>query len=400
MAKKIKEKTASSLYQHYQNLILLTAVTIFTTIILWLPFFLHLESVWGIPIPKDGMATVVANYDGPYYIVAAKTLYDPKELSENTAFTLPPIYYTAHYPLYPLLIRAVATVLPFIGYPYAMIMVTLISGVLAICMFYLLLHALGFKKEALWLALIFTVFPARWLIVRSVGTPEPLFLFTIIASIYFFYKEKWWLAGLFGAFAQMTKPPGILLFVAYLIAIVAPTWPDLAHTNAAAWIKKLKWRAYPILLIPLTLVGIYIFYGIRYGDFLAYFNSGDNIHLQFPPFQVFNPSQAWVGSFWLEEIIWLYVFGAVGVFYLIKQNKPTLASFVGIFFASILFVAHRDIARYMLPIVPFLFVAYAKLLTSREFKFAFALILVPIYLFAIAFISGNVSPIGDWGPLL
>lgn len=384
----------------YQNLILLSCVAIFTTIILWLPFFLHLESVWGIPLPRNGMATVVANFDGPYYIVVAKTLYNPDALQNNSAFTLPPIYYTAHYPLYPLLIRGVATVMPFIGYPYAMILVTLISGILAVCMFYILLNDLGFKKEAMWLALIFTVFPARWLIVRSVGSPEPLFLLTIMASIFFFRKEKWWLAGFFGALAQSTKPPGILLFVAYSIALVAPNWHQLATTNLTSWIKKLKWRAYPILLIPLTLVIIYIFYGFQYGNFLAYFNSGDNIHLQFPPFQAFNPSEAWVGSFWLEEIIWLYIFGGLGVLYLIKQKRPLLASFVGVFFATILFVAHRDISRYMLPIVPFLFVAYAKLLTSREFKFVFALILIPIYLFAIAFIAGNISPISDWGPLL
>jgi Gpi18-like mannosyltransferase len=384
----------------YQNLILLACVSIFTTIILWLPFFLHLEKVWGIPLPRDGMATVVSNYDGPYYIVAAKTLYDPEALANNTAFSLPPIYYTAHYPLYPLLIRGTATIMPFLGYPYAMMIVTLISGTLAVCMFYLLLQQLGFKKEAMWLALIFTVFPARWLIVRSVGSPEPLFLLMIMASVYFFNKEKWWYAGLFGALAQATKPPGILLFIAFVVALVAPSWPQLANTNMVAWVKKLKWQAYPILLIPLMLLGIYIFYGIRYGDFLAYFNSGDNIHLQFPPFQVFNPAQAWVGSFWLEEIVWLYVFGGLGVLYLMKQKRPTLASFVGIFFATILFVAHRDIARYMLPIVPFLFVAYAKLLNSREFKLVFALILIPIYLFAISFMSGNISPISDWGPLL
>ncbi len=384
----------------YQNLILLASISIFTTIILWLPFFLRLEQFWGIPLPKDGMATVVANFDGPYYIVAAKTLYDPEAIKSNTAFSLSPIYYTAHYPLYPLLIRTTATLLPFLGYPYAMMIVTLITGVLAVCMFYLLLQELGFKKEALWIAMIFTIFPARWFIVRSIGSPEPLFLLTVMASIYFFYKEKWWLAGIFGALAQMTKPPGILLFIAYVIALIAPRWHQLGNTNAVTWLKKLTWRAYPILLIPLTLIGIYIFYGIRFGDFFAYFNSGDNIHLMFPPFQVFNPQQAWVGSFWLEEIIWLYIFGGLGTIYLYKQNRPILASFVAIFFTSILFVAHRDIARYMLPIVPFLMIAFAKFLNTREFKWVFALLLIPIYLYAISFISGNISPISDWGPLL
>jgi len=184
------------------------------------------------------------------------------------------------------------------------------------------------------------------------------------------------------------------------LSLIITQWPKIAHTDFANWIKKFEWKAYPLLLIPITLLGIYAFYGVRYNDFFAYFNSGDNIHLMFPPFQVFNPSQPWVGTFWIEEVIWLYIFGGLGFFYLIKQGYITLASFVGIFFLSILFVAHRDVSRYMLPIVPFLFIAFAKLLVSKEFKYVLILILIPIYLYAIAFITNNVTPIGDWSPLL
>lgn len=383
-----------------QDLLLLGFITVFTTLLLWLPFFLRLESFWGIKLPRDGMATIVANFDGPYYIVAAKTLYDPQKIEENFAFPLPPIYYSAHYPLYPLLIRGVATVFPFLVYPYAMMLITLVSSVLAIWMFYILLGEAGLKKQALYLAAIFAVFPARWLIVRSVGSPEPLFLFTIMASIFYFRKQKFWPAGIFGGLAVATKPPGILLFFAYLLTLVAPNFQKLAHQDLGSWLKKLEWKAYPILLIPATLILIYAWYGIRFGSFLAYFNSGDNIHLMFPPFQVFNPGQAWVGTFWLEEIIWIYLFGALGTLYLVKQKKYTLASFVGVFFLSILFVSHRDIARYSLPIVPFLFVAFSKLLTSKEFRWVLLLLLIPIYLFSLAFIAGNVTPIPDWAPLL
>ena len=43
--------------------ILLTSLL--PTLFVWLPFFFRLDSIWGIPLPKDGMATIVANYDGP-----------------------------------------------------------------------------------------------------------------------------------------------------------------------------------------------------------------------------------------------------------------------------------------------------------------------------------------------
>lgn len=389
-----------SVFEKYKNLIFLAVLTIATTVAVWAPFFFRLENVWGIKLPNSGMATVVSNYDGPFYLVAAKSLYDPEVIKNDFPFSLDPIYYSAHYPLYPLLIRGVATAFPFLGYPYSMILVTVLTSVFAVWIFYLLLIELNLKKYALVLAAIFTVFPARWLVVKSVGSPEPLFIATLLASLYFFLKEKWWLSGLFGALAQATKAPGILLFVSYLVTLVANNWSKLAHVDSARWLKNFPWRAYPILLIPLTLLSIYIFYGQRYGNFFAYFNSGDNIHLMFPPFQVFNPGQTWVGTFWLEEIIWLYLFGFLGVISLFRQRLTALGSFAGIFFLSLIFVSHRDIARYALPLVPLLIIAWAKVLASKEFKWALLFLLIPIYLFALAFIANNMTPIGDWSSLL
>lgn len=383
-----------------RNLLLLAILTVATTFVLWLPFLLRLPEFWGIELRRDGMATVVANYDGPYYIVVAKTLYNPQAVVASFSFPLPSIYYSAHYPLFPMLIRGVDTIFSFISYPYAMMAVTIVTSILAVWMFYILARSVGLAKHALWLSIIFLIFPARWLTTRSIGSPEPLFLLLIMASVYFFDKKNWWLAGILGALAQLTKSPAILLFVAYIIAIIAPHWQNLAHTNTSAWIKNLPWRAYPILLIPLTLLGLFAFYGYVYGDFFAYFNSGDNLHLFFPPFQVFNPEATWVGTFWLEEIIWIYLFGALGIVYLIKQKRAAMASFVLIFFVSTLFISHRDLARYSLPIVPFLLIAFNRVIIRPEFKWVVLVLLVPIYLASIVFINNNVTPIGDWQPLL
>ena len=73
---------------------------------------------------------------------------------------------------------------------------------------------------------------------------------------------------------------------------------------------------------------------------------------------------------------------------------------MGIFFTTTLFVSHRDIIRYALPIFPFLFAAYSETIVKREFKIAIAFLVVPIYLFSLAYISQNVMPISDWAPLL
>ena len=167
------------------------------------------------------------------------------------------------------------------------------------------------------------------------------------------------------------------------------------------WIQTINFKhLLSILLIPLGLLGIFVLYKFQLNDFFAYFHSGDNIHLFFPPFQIFNYSEPWVGTFWLEEVIFIYLFGILGLIKLIKMKENQLAWFVGIFFTSILFVSHRDLMRYSLPIVPFLLIAFSDTIIKKEFKIAMLVLIIPIYLFSLVYISQNVMPISDWAPIL
>lgn len=358
--------------------------SIVPTTLIWLPFFLRLPTFWGIPLPQSGMATIVANYDGPLYLVAAKTLYNAGLIKANYQFPLPTEYYAAHFPLFPLLIKSLGT---FVNYPYAMLVITLFSSILAIYFFQKLMSTFVEKRDVLFLTFVFAIFPARWLVVRSVGSADPLFVAGIIASLYYFRGKKYWIAALWGVVAQLTKSPGILLFISFAIYI--------------AWQKKSDLKKYiPLLLIPFSLLAVFVFYYFATGDFFAYFHSGDNIHLSFPPFQIFNFSAPWVGTFWLEEVIFIYLIGAIGVYKLFQKKEYELATFGGLFFLVTLFIAHRDLMRYSLPLFPLLFVAYSDVLVKKEFKIALGIIIIPIYLFSLAFLSQNVMPISNWAPFL
>ncbi len=378
---------------------LIMLLSLIPTFLIWIPFFLRLESFWTIPLPQSGMATIVANYDGPLYLVIAKTLYNKALITTNYAFSLPAEYYAAHLPLFPWLIRALSFIF---GYPYAMLGITLASSILALYFFNkLALEFVKKKDDALWLTFVFSILPARWLIVRSVGSAEPLFVAAIIASIYYFRNKKYWLAGVWGAVAQLIKSPGILLFIAYALAVAVPHLNKLATAKLTKWVKILNLKKiYPLLLIPVSLLGIFVYYQFVFNNFWAYFNSGDNIHLFFPPFQIFNYSAPWVGTFWLEEIIFVYLIGLMGLIKLFKQKSGVLAWFTAIFFTSILFVSHRDIIRYSLPIIPFLIIAFSKTIIKKEFKIVMIVLIVPIYLFSLAYISQNVMQISDWAPFL
>ncbi|MFC1625698.1 hypothetical protein ACFL1Q_01520 [Patescibacteria group bacterium] len=364
-------------------------LSLIPTFLIWLPFFFRMTSLWGIPLPQQGMATIVSNYDGPLYLVVAKTFYNPEAIKANFQFPLPTEYYTAHFPLFPALIKLFSFVL---GYPYSMLLVTLGTSILAIYFFYKLIRKYAKGNEALFLTFVFSVFPARWLIVRSVGSAEPLFIAAIIASLYFFKRKKYLLAGIWGLVAQVTKSPGIILFISYFAFLV--------FTKYKSDILKLLKRAYPIFFAPLSLLLVFSLYKITTGDFFAYFHSGDNIHLFFPPFQIFNYSASWVGTFWLEEIIFIYLLGSIAVYKLFEKKEYEIAVFSLIFFISTIFVSHRDLIRYSLPLVPFALIAFSDTLIKKEFKIAMAVIILPIYLFSLAFISQNAMPVSNWAPFL
>lgn len=378
-----------------KDLVILALITFVSTLLVWLPFALGLGK---------GMLTVFANYDGPNYMIIAKTLYDKAQIAASFSLPIHLEYYPAHLPAYPLLIRFFDFFLP--G-PWAMLLVTSLTTVLAVWIFYLLLKKFHLAANPFWIAILFLFLPARWLVVRSVGSTEPLFIFAILASIYFFksafdtkennliskYKSvtfDFCLAGLFGALALMTKTPGILLFLAYGLWLMAEFWKT----------KKIPWRAWPLLMIPLSLLPVFWFYKIQTGDFLAYFHSGDNFHLVFPPFQSFVTGRNWLGDFWLEDMVYVYLIGALGIVLLFKQKLYDLATFAAVFFTATLFISHRDLARYSLPLVPFILIAFAPLLERKEFKIAFFFILIPIYLYTINFILHNTAPIADWTPYL
>jgi Gpi18-like mannosyltransferase len=380
-----------------KKLILIAVISLIPTFLVWLPFFARLKNFWGIPLPQTGMATIVSNYDGPIYLVIAKSLYNPEFIKWNFQFPLPLEYYAAHFPLFPFLIRIFSVL---IGFPYAMLFVTVAASCLATYFFYKFIRQYQNEANALFLTLVFSIFPARWLIVKSVGSAEPLFMAGIIASVYFFQNKKYLYAGLWGMVAQLTKPPGILLFAAYLLAILVPVIKSRVLANKGL-LKLIEIKKYwPILFIPLSLLLVFSLFGIQLKDFWAYFHSGDNIHLMFPPFSVFNYSAPWVGTFWLEEIIFIYLLGILGFLKLIKEKDYLVSLFVGIFIVSILFVAHRDVLRYALPAVPFIIKAYSNVLITKEFKIAFAVIAIPIFLFSLAYISQNVMPVSNWAPFL
>lgn len=377
-----------------KDCIILATFTLALTLIIWLPHILALPNFWGLSF-KQGFSTIYRNFDGLEYVVIAKSFYSPS-LTAALPQSQSAIYFASHFPGYSILITIFA---PLLGYLKSMLFSSLLSTILASFIFYFLVRDYKLSNHPLFLSFLFLILPARWLIVHSVGSSETLFIFLTLLTIYLFLKfehsSKYYLlilSAISGAAAQITRPPGILLFISLIFYI---HWRFYLHRKIIgfkkAWIDHLKY--FPFILMPIGLFSIFYLYGQTYGDFWAYFHSGDNIHLTFPPFQVFNKAQFWVGDIWLEDIVYIFILGFLGAVTLWKRKLYPISSFVFTYLIASTFVVHRDISRYLLPVTPFILISFEKVLTSREFKIILPIIFFAIYLYCQNFLIENVAPI-------
>ena len=342
-----------------RDLAIITGVTIASTLLLW---------------AGTGLDTVRRNFDGPYYAVVAKSWYRHDIVSSNFSFPLPLEYYPAHFPLYPFLMSLFGK----LGYLNGGLIINLAASTAAA----LTLYYIALKQKwgnPLYISLTGLFFWPRMWAVRSIASPETLFILFIISSLYFFDVKRYWLAGLTGALAVITKSPGILLFPAFVVA------------------SKFDRKIWPTLLIPFSLILLFMFFKVQTGDFWAYFHTGDNIHLQVLPFKVFDSRQPWVGDFWLEDILWVYLIGGIGVWRAWKKNR-VWGWFGLVYYLLILFVSHRDISRYSLPLVPVVLLGLSEVFAKKEVRWAVALLTIPAFFYTLNFLSHNTVAISNWAP--
>ena len=121
---------------------------------------------------------------------------------------------------------------------------------------------------------------------------------------------------------------------------------------------------------------------------------------------VFGSNFDWVSGMWLEDIIFTYLFYGfgIGLFFnnfVKKDNKLKIFGYFGaIYLTMILFIVHRDIARYALPIAPLAIAGYSPFLNNKYVKYGLLILLIPIFLYSWNFILNNVQPVMDWSAFL
>lgn len=190
----------------------------------------------------DAILDPFGKWDGIWYQRIADYGYDPTVAHGNgVAFS----------PLYPLMVREVASVLS-ITYLAAGVLISTVCFLIAL----VLLHGLIARRSgervartAVWLT---AFFPVAYLF-SSVYTESVYLLLTVLA---FVLIERGWILGssIVGALTVLARPQGILLTPALAVRI----WKD--EGRRPTWTMAL--RMLPLLLMPLAYVGFgaYLYY--------------------------------------------------------------------------------------------------------------------------------------------
>ncbi|OGZ49721.1 MAG: hypothetical protein A3C84_00890 [Candidatus Ryanbacteria bacterium RIFCSPHIGHO2_02_FULL_48_12] len=336
--------------------VILTVLVVFSTLAVWLPFLLNLDSIAGVQLKETGRQVLDRYLDGPLFVVVSKTFYS-SESDLYSYFDLPPEYFTSHFPLYPLLIRLFS----FAGFFNSMLLVTLLSSIGAVLAFYFLLKDFNLSKKPFLLAVFFVFFPFRWLLYHSVGANEALFVFLSLSSFHSFRKQAFARAGIFGALATLTRPVGILLFPAFLVHL---------YFKNRSFLKSKAWT--PFLLIPLSLCLLVLFFATKFSVF-APFVSVNAFYFQ----GFLSGVTAYNGAVGGEFVAVLLLLYSLGTLRLLEQKHYDFFAYSVLYLLPLLFLSHNDFSRYLLPIAPFaLFIGFNEIWVSKYAKYVLPLIVL------------------------
>lgn len=229
-----------------------------------------------LPAPPGGIQPeigwdVFAAWDSDFYEMIATSGYNYVDDGKG--------YNVAFFPLFPLLIRlAMIGGLPF------NIAGTIINNLAfwgALVILYSWVQKTHGYKVAHW-----TIAVLAWCPFSLFGTviyTEGLFLLLSTAALKAYDQRQYIWAGLWGALASATRPPGIVLSPVFLLI---------------AWQQRRSAIAYFSGITTIGGIGIYSLYcKIRFNDFLAFFKVQ----------QAWQPEQAYYGQSWVKMLAQILV---------------------------------------------------------------------------------------------
>jgi hypothetical protein len=206
--------------------------------------------------PTIGLSTMVASWDGGWYLKAAEHGYPATLVHGGGPASQSTI---AFYPLYPLCVRAVHSLLG-VSYLAAALLVSGLAGLAAVVLLRLLLERLWGPEVADRGVALFCFFPGA--VVLSLVYSEPLMLALGIGCLLALSSRRWVTAGVLAALATATRPNAVAL-------VAACAWASYAAVRS-----QRDWRSLAApLLAPMGFVAFQLFLWRHTGEADAWFRT-------------------------------------------------------------------------------------------------------------------------------
>ncbi|MFF9915135.1 glycosyltransferase family 39 protein [Streptomyces sp. NPDC013457] len=215
-------------------------------------------AAWAWHIGRSPRALLATSWDSDWYTrIAAHgyghTLHWPDGVVQSDL---------AFFPLYPALVRAVTTVLPVEGGTAGLLLSWLSAGVAAWGI-YLIGERLHGRPTAVLLVLLWGLLPHS--IVLSMAYTEPLMTALAAWSLYALLTGRWLWAGSLAALAGLSRPNGVAIAAAVLVAAGCALWRGRGSGDGRG--DPRVWAG--AVLAPVGWLSYLLWVGARRGDLLG-----------------------------------------------------------------------------------------------------------------------------------
>jgi hypothetical protein len=186
----------------------------------------------GRPLPASAlspMLDVLSSWDGIWYMRIVRLGY-PHHVRAHVTYNVPDAR-AAFFPAYPMLVRAIDKVLPG-GDTAAALFTNFVLGAIAIFLLGVLARRLYGEQIAAKAMVLGAMFPGSF--VLSFAYTEALLLVLAMGCLYCLMSERWVAAGLLAALGTATRPNGLALVLACLVASVIAIRKERAWRSLAA----------------------------------------------------------------------------------------------------------------------------------------------------------------------
>ena len=209
--------------------------------------------------PEDGavdlITSVLTSWDGRWYLELARLGY-PERIPDNITYEQTEAR-AAFFPMYPGAVRALDSILPG-GDTAAALLLNFVLGGIAVVLVGLLARRVFSSTVAARAMVLFAVFPGSF--VLSFAYSEALFIVFAASCLLLLLDEQWLLAGLAAALATATRPNGVAIVFACLVAAV------IAIKTKRQWSSLLA-----VVIAPLGFIGFQLYVDDTAGERGAWF---------------------------------------------------------------------------------------------------------------------------------